>query len=440
VHRYFHASYIRTVDKAVSSIHTGKCSTQEQATEMLTTCTIHNPDQYMADLRQILAQGRKRLGIFIGAGGPADVCLDKKTGKISSVGEPLIPTIDKLTEKVLTVLDEQYSESMNCIKSNIGEPNPNIEAILSRVRSLAAVLGKNIVCKLDGAGYKKLAEDICNAIGEIVKVPLPSEPNPFLEFAAWVGGAPRDNPVEIFTTNYDLLLEESFERTNLPYFDGFVGAHRAFFDPASVANNDLPARWTRIWKLHGSLGWEINSRQEVIRTGSRNATHLIYPDHLKYDQTQKLPYSALLDRLRRFLSSSDTLLITTGFSFYDAHISACISGCLSANPSASVFAFQHKKLESESAARKLAQQRTNLSVYAPDGAVINGISGMWRPGELPAQNWESIRATFWGRQISDDSSSPMEFLLGRFGTLARFFALSKASDLGLSPPSQTLSK
>ena len=35
---------------------------------MLNAPTIHNPDRYMADLRQILSQGRKRIGVLIGAG------------------------------------------------------------------------------------------------------------------------------------------------------------------------------------------------------------------------------------------------------------------------------------------------------------------------------------------------------------------------------------
>jgi hypothetical protein len=35
------------------------------------TTSIHNPDQYMANLRQIIAQGRKRVGLLVGAGAPA---------------------------------------------------------------------------------------------------------------------------------------------------------------------------------------------------------------------------------------------------------------------------------------------------------------------------------------------------------------------------------
>jgi hypothetical protein len=398
--------------------------------------SIHNPDQYMADFRQILAQGRKRLGLFIGAGAPADLIFNKTTKKLDPNGEPLIPTIRKLTEIVLAALDPKFSDAVSSVKDNLGGVDANIEAILSQIRGLSSVLGTHTVCKLNGQGHKELAAAICKAIGDIVQVTLPEEPNAFQELAAWVGGASRDHAVEIFTSNYDLLLEEAFERANLPYFDGFVGSHRAFFDAASVATSDLPTRWTRIWKVHGSLGWEMNARQEVIRTGSRSATNLIYPDHLKYDETRKLPYAALLDRLKQFLCIPDTLLITAGFSFSDTHISTCISECLSANPSASVFAFQYGKLAEESAACSIASQRANFSVYAPDGAVINGIIGSWRLGELPAPNWESIRATYWSQTQGADATASMAFSLGRFGALARFFALSRASDPNLpqTPP------
>ncbi|MBW2663936.1 MAG: hypothetical protein JRD93_18645 [Deltaproteobacteria bacterium] len=45
--------------------------------------TVHNPDRYMGDLRQILAQGRKRIGLLIGAGAPASIQYDRKTQRIS---------------------------------------------------------------------------------------------------------------------------------------------------------------------------------------------------------------------------------------------------------------------------------------------------------------------------------------------------------------------
>lgn len=377
--------------------------------------SIHNPDQYMASLRQIIAQGRKKIGLLVGAGAPAGICAPGSD-------TPLIPAVAGLTETVLEALKSKHGGALEGIRGEL--ESPNIETILSRVRSLSSVLGKTKVHGLDGSEYKQLSEAICSQIGEIVNKPLFEGPSPYTEFVAWISGTAREHPIEIFTTNYDLLFEQALERARAPYFDGFTGANQPFFDPASVASNDLPARWTRLWKLHGSLGWTANPRGEVIRSGKAEATHLVFPEHLKYDQTQKAPYAALLDRLRAFLMTPDTLLIATGFSFADAHISARIDECLSANPSASVFAFQFKPLEQEKYAGEIASRRANMSLYSPDRAVINGIAAPWMPGDLPTRDWGAIRATYWG---INKEESQAQFQLGRFDHLARFFASSHAA-------------
>jgi hypothetical protein len=111
------------------------------------TVTIHNPDQYIAALRQIIAQGRKRVGMLSGAGASADLT--------APAGGPLIPVAAGLTDLVLTRLTPTYGNPLVAIKSALD--NPNIELILSRVRSLAAVIGTTQIHELDGAGYKKLS-------------------------------------------------------------------------------------------------------------------------------------------------------------------------------------------------------------------------------------------------------------------------------------------
>ena len=62
-------------------------------------------------------------------------------------------------------------------------------------------------------------------------------------------------PAGIFTSGSDKPLIPAVERTRVAFFDGFTGSSEPFLDPTSVATNDLPARWKRMWKLHGSLGW-----------------------------------------------------------------------------------------------------------------------------------------------------------------------------------------
>lgn len=380
--------------------------------------TVHNPDRYMSDLRQVLAQGRKRIGMLLGAGAPASIKLNLETGRLDESGTVLIPAITELTSLVLDELADE-NNALASVRADL-PPGSNIEHVLSRVRSLSNLIGTHQIHGVNADGFRGLAERICSSIGRFAEVSLPDEHNAFTELAAWIGGTERAHPVEIFTPNYDLLIEAALERAEIPFFDGFTGSHEPFFDPASIARNDLPSRWARVWKLHGSIGWRQSSGS-IVRAGGREATSLIYPDHLKYDQIQKLPFTALFDRLRAFLLHPDTLLVSCGFSYADAHISAIIDECLSANPSSSVFAFQFGELESAAEACRIASKRTNMSVYARDSAQINSIKAPWRAGELPARDWASIRASYWSE---DDGGK--SFLLGDFVHFCRFISLIHA--------------
>ena len=178
---------------------------------------------------------------------------------------------------MLTALDAAHGATLAALKAEL--PKHDIETYLSRVRSLSKVLGKSTVHGLDGDAYEKLGQSICDEIGKVVNVRLPNTPSAYSEIVNWIVGAARDTPIEVFTTNYDLLFEEALEAVRAPYFDGFVGASQPFFDPVTIARNDLPARWTRLWKLHGSLGWSAQANGEVTRTGNASATHLVFPEH-----------------------------------------------------------------------------------------------------------------------------------------------------------------
>lgn len=263
----------------------------------------------MSDLRQVLSQGRKRVGILIGAGAPLSIQMNEK-GELVESGTPLIPGVEELTTKAIAGLDKEQSNAITAIRASL-DAGGNIETILSRVRLLQTALGDIRVNELDGAGYKVLGRAICQAIGKLVGVSLPSTRTAYHELVGWISGTQRPHAVQVFTTNYDLLLEQAFEAAKAPYFDGFTGGHRPFFDPVTVAGDDLPPRWSRLWKLHGSLGWKT-AGGSVVRTGGLDCDELVYPDHLKYDLTQKQPYSALFERLKRFLLTPDTVLLTIG--------------------------------------------------------------------------------------------------------------------------------
>lgn len=364
----------------------------------------------MASLRQILAQSRKRIGLLIGAGAPAGV-------PGPSGMPPLIPAVAVLTTQVLDALKADHGTALTSVATDLNDPN--IETILSRVRGLAAVIGKTPVHGLDGEGHSKLSEAICAEIGKIVDQKLPIGSSAFTELVAWISGSDRQHAVEIFTTNYDLLFEQALERAKIPFFDGFSGSHEPFFDPSSIQGNRIPASWIRLWKLHGSIGWDSNADGEVVRNGKGTSTQLVYPEQLKYERTQKAPYAALFDRLKEFLLTPDTLLIASGFSFADAHVSARIDECLAANPATSVFAFQFKPLDEETYACEIASRRSNMSVYSPDAAMINGVRARWKPGDPPSKDWGPIQEGYWDLATE-------EFKLGKFDMLARFFASARS--------------
>ena len=381
--------------------------------------SVHNPDRYMADLRQILSQGRKRIGLFIGAGAPTAIRLDS--------GRPLVPDVDRLTEAVIRDLPSQDQRLLEVLTAELG-PEANIETILTKVRRLAQAIGDAEVHSLTGRGYETLGARICRSIGSRVSASLPAGEGPYTDIVSWISGTPRAHAVEIFTPNYDLLMEEALERSRFGYFDGFTGSHRPFFDPATVLADSLPATWARLWKLHGSLGWTVEN-DRLVRTGDRADTELIYPDHLKYDHIARQPYSSLFERLRAFLNTPDTLLLCTGFSFRDYHIRAVLDEALAGNPHTAILAFHYGKLKSGDSVRDLAVRRPNLSVYAADKAIIGGVEGSWQSSGTPIRDWQTIRRTFF------DSSAPTEsggFLLGDFAMLAKFLALTQAREFSPS--------
>lgn len=376
---------------------------------MKMSASVHNPDTYMFDFRQLVTNGRKKIGILIGAGAPVSINIGQ-----GEQYEPLIPNIEGLTKHVKQSLEPELLTIFEALEESPGKNN--LEKILSDVRTLADIIGKHQVHGGDSEKYKELELAICSKIKEVVSKPLPEHQNPYSELISWINGINRSYGVEIFTTNYDLLCEDALERSQTPFFDGFTGSRYAFFDPASISTNDLPPRWVRLWKLHGSIGWMMRPNGQVTRVPECEISNMVYPSHIKYSQTQAAPFSALFERLKNFIMEPDSLLITTGFSFADAHISSKISECLSANPTSAVIAFQYKKIEEEPYAIDLAKRTPNLSVYCKDGAVINTISAIWKTGELPSKNWNFVRKEY----LNENE----EFVLGDFKTLARFLAIA----------------
>ena len=69
--------------------------------------TFHNPDRFMSDLRQILSQGRKRIGLLVGAGAPMSLRVNDAGTLESKGGRSLMPGVEALTTQAIDALTGQ---------------------------------------------------------------------------------------------------------------------------------------------------------------------------------------------------------------------------------------------------------------------------------------------------------------------------------------------
>lgn len=151
-------------------------------------------------------------------------------------------------------------------------------------------------------------------------------------------------PRDIFSLNYDTLLEASFDELRLPYIDGFRGTERAWFDPDVF--DEKGTMVYRIFKLHGSVNWIRDTEGHVRRGRGANRVPtepiVVYPSEQKYLQTQYGIYETLIGRFRNRLRSpgANSYLVVLGYSFNDAHINEAICDSINARGSnLTVFAF-----------------------------------------------------------------------------------------------------
>lgn len=273
---------------------------------------------------------------------------------------------------------------------------------------------------------------------EIATAAMPDDPRipsvlPHHSLARWIGQIVRVTPVEVFTTNYDTLLERGLEDARVPYFDGFVGSRKPFFLSATLLQRDLaPGKnWTRLWKIHGSVNWRKvhgPGGSQIVRGAEGPDGALIYPALEKYDESRKQPYVAMLDRLARFLDRDAAVLVTIGYSFSDQHINEIIFEALSGRPRAQVVAlcFNDPDPTHDLVRRSLR----NLSVYGRRHAVVGGLRAEWRlVEEIDARYAGLLDGPFEPDAVPDPKEPALSgtFRLGDFSRFARFLDAIAAS-------------
>jgi hypothetical protein len=332
----------------------------------------HDVTKQLNLLTHVLSEDKRPIAIMIAAGCPVSISMD---------GEPLIPDISGLTRSIIDSFQDEpnslLSKVLQTLKTEI--EYPTIEDILSYLRLLQQIPMSGKIHDVANDSITELEESICELIEEKVNIDLTGRETPYHKLAYWINSINREYPVEIFTTNYDLLMEQALEECNVPYFDGFVGAKKAFFDIRTIEGNKLPNSWTRLWKIHGSINWKIDKTNQTIWRGSPGkGCKLIHPSHLKYDQSRKMPYLVMMDQLKRFFKQPSATLITCGYSYKDQHINELLSQTLQANPNSLLYGLQYDVLENYQEAREMALSRSNFMLFAKDRAIVGKKEKEWK--------------------------------------------------------------
>ena len=176
-----------------------------------------------------------------------------------------------------------------------------------------------------------------------------------MSFASRTGTRDRLN---IFTTNYDWLIEAGAELAGLHLLDRFVGSLMPIFRSSRL---DLDMHYNppgirgeprylegvaRFTKLHGSVDW-VHSGNDIRRIGvpfgaakvdaylgtpglkDVDANRLmIYPNSAKDRETSDYPYVELFRDLAAAICRPNSTLVTYGYSFGDEHINRVIRDML----------------------------------------------------------------------------------------------------------------
>lgn len=390
----------------------------------------HDPYDLLGRLRDHLSAHDAPMSFLMGAGTSSSVNVEPVPAGGGPRGyTPLIPAIVGLTEQVrlaCVASDPRFGAAWvemvaACVER---KRDPNIESLLGLLRlTTAAMTPTATVFGLSAADLDTLESTIQVSIATIAspaEADIPADV-PHREFAEWVRNASRGHPVEVFTTNYDVLIERSLELARVPVFDGFVGSHRPFFLPSAVEMGET-ASWTRVWKIHGSVNWAAEDTGTVRRDGAPNGS-MILPSHLKYDESRKMPYLALMDRLVMSVSRVSSVLITCGYSWGDQHINETLMSALDAVPSSAIFALMHDDIADGDQIAKCAAKRWNLTVIGPNAGIIRGRLAEWEVAASPGGGAGGLRKYFTpAPPASGSSSGTGRVNLGDFNVFTEFLA------------------
>ena len=292
--------------------------------------------------------------------------LDKASGEQKGTAVPGWITLFYKIASVLSLGDLSFDTRLNLFQSteekDVLAIDLNLEAFLSQLHTWhAGMLDATETLKLTGgtelsivkSDLTRLIKEITSALTILLNLPKSGLDEPLRhhrKFIKKVLTRPLNlRRANIFTLNYDTLIEQAGDAEGSVLVDGFVGTLRRVFRPESYdIDFYFPAQTTEgrvhrfdralhLYKLHGSITWHrcepnwenpFGLYATFYDQKSRTDDVLIYPTPLKYGQALGMPYSELFRRFGNAIAQPQSALFVIGYGFGDDHVNALIRQAL----------------------------------------------------------------------------------------------------------------
>lgn len=267
----------------------------------------------------------------------------------------------------------------------------NVEGLLSSLEGLNQfITNKDLKCKLEQL-LLLVKQKIINRIDSSKKEPSLKNYEEFFSSLRDLNQIKNfNNVVNIFTTNYDMLCEESMDNLGIHYYNGFVGNYKRVFNAnyykyKYVENMDLNKSQYyqkkdhfNLFKIHGSFSWRNDDCGELyeVQDYKNNIIkcELIQPSCNKFMSVALLPYySTLLREFSNNIKQEKSVLLTIGYGYGDLHINSLIKEALMLDQF-TLIAGVYSEESKEYVLKQLGGMKSNIQFIFGNDSTLLGVA------------------------------------------------------------------
>lgn len=323
----------------------------------------------------------------------SETCFLLGAGASKCAGKPTMP---ELTARVANAISQETLDTLSTLKGAYNR-DPTVEDLINYLLRCREIASAKRTPDPGSWTVEQIDREIASVKNEIAAA-VGSDWQPSRVHRAFFErllGQTNRSICDIFTLNYDTVIEATLEEMRLRYIDGFWGAENATFDAGIFDERIATGPAIRLHKLHGSVNWYRDDsgavRRRPLVADHRGDRLLIYPTEQKYVQTQYGVYESLIARFRERLRDNrpNSKLVVIGYSFADDHINWAIEDSLrKSDGSLTVYAFMGTESDLDGQRRRLqvVAERCNSRFNAWVGQEFFIGAG------LEHEEWEAVKA------------------------------------------------